>query len=732
MSSLRINQNVVAYRAWVALDQNQTELTKSIQKISTGLRINSGADDPAGLSMSERLRSQIRGLSHAYSNAQDGISLMQTADSSLNETHSILQRMQELAVEASSDTLTSTDRFGIQQEIEQLKQDINRIAISTDYNTRILLNGSQASLTATDAPSARGISSGFVSGSGTWQVSIALLSGGVSQLQRSQVFLLTAGNTFALGSTQLKNISQFYNSTGTFVLDTAKTLTLYGNARSATVNVNSGLTLDQLAASIQNAITDPNGLGLNNSTFQYIGTAQTQLAGIGGYLQYESGSIGSSGDLSIQGNSDLLSSMGIYTTRQSINSLFELTAVDRNGNTNKISTDSNRVNGLIKGVDILFNSQPAQIAGTTGLESGLYISANNSFVLSTSAGVQNITVTAGDYSMAGIARDINAQISSSSTISGLSAEINNGGIRFVYTPSGANSSTINVSLASSAATLGFSNGSFSGFVDASKNTTNLVAGFSSFVGTNPDDEYFTVGDGLNSLTLLAYTTTTAANSGDLVRFSDFQTNVNSQLNDAGIGVRLDSTGNTIAFTSLRVGTENSDSSGPIASMVSLSVPTDATSRFGLISKSTSGSGQKNFFLNVVDSHPQLQIGSEDGQKMPFFIGEMSTDSLGISNLDLTTIEAAGKAITKVDQAIDLASSERARVGAYQNRLEYLLNDLKDQQTNITDAESQIRDVDIAQEMINFTRDQIISQASQAMLAQANLLPSRVVSLLTNL
>ena len=119
-----------------------SSLQKSTEKLSSGYRINRAGDDAAGLSISEKMRSQIRGLNKASSNAQDGISLIQVAEGALNETHSILQRMNELATQAASDTNTSIDRTAISAEMDQLTSEINRIQSTTQFNTMNLLDGS--------------------------------------------------------------------------------------------------------------------------------------------------------------------------------------------------------------------------------------------------------------------------------------------------------------------------------------------------------------------------------------------------------------------------------------------------------------------------------------------------------------------------------------------------------------------------------------------------------------
>ncbi|MDI6874896.1 MAG: flagellin [Actinomycetota bacterium] len=139
--ALRINQNIAAYNAHRNLTLTDSLLSKSLERLSSGLRINRAADDAAGLSISEKLRSQVRGLQQAVRNAQDGISLIQTAEGALQETHAILQRMRELAVQAANGTLTDADRQAIQSEVSNLINEVTRIANSTKFNGEALLNG---------------------------------------------------------------------------------------------------------------------------------------------------------------------------------------------------------------------------------------------------------------------------------------------------------------------------------------------------------------------------------------------------------------------------------------------------------------------------------------------------------------------------------------------------------------------------------------------------------------
>ena len=139
-----INHNMNALNAHRNMNVNNTAAGKSMEKLSSGLRINRAGDDAAGLAISEKMRGQIRGLTQASRNSADGISMIQTAEGALNETTNILQRMRELAVQASNDTNTTSDREEIQKEINALTEEVDRIANNTEFNTQKLLNGSKS------------------------------------------------------------------------------------------------------------------------------------------------------------------------------------------------------------------------------------------------------------------------------------------------------------------------------------------------------------------------------------------------------------------------------------------------------------------------------------------------------------------------------------------------------------------------------------------------------------
>ena len=139
---MRINHNIASMNTNRSLGVNRGNTQKSLEKLSSGLRINKAGDDAAGLAISEKMRGQIRGLDQASRNSQDSISMIQTAEGALNETHSILQRMRELSVQSANDTNTDADRKELQAEVKQLISELDRIGNTTEFNTKKLLDGS--------------------------------------------------------------------------------------------------------------------------------------------------------------------------------------------------------------------------------------------------------------------------------------------------------------------------------------------------------------------------------------------------------------------------------------------------------------------------------------------------------------------------------------------------------------------------------------------------------------
>ncbi len=264
---LQINTNVMALNAQHNLGVTSTRMAKTLEKLSSGLRINRAADDAAGLAVSEKLRSQIRGLSQASRNAQDGISLIQTAEGALNESHSILQRLRELSVQAGTATLQGGDRVALQAEVNQLVSELDRISATTDFNGAKLLNGTLGGVTtnltgATDLVAGNGIMAvraTTAQSGGTYQLAVANGAGSTK--------LVTLTNT-TNGESQTLNITPPATGTRTLTfsqlgidIDIASNLTNFAaGATNQFATVSGGGSTTLLIGAGFGATIDPNEL----------------------------------------------------------------------------------------------------------------------------------------------------------------------------------------------------------------------------------------------------------------------------------------------------------------------------------------------------------------------------------------------------------------------------------------------------------------------------------------
>lgn len=202
--NMRINNNIMAMNTHRQLGINNMAGAKSLEKLSSGYRINRAGDDAAGLSISEKMRGQIRGLKMASRNAQDGISMIQTAEGALNEAHSILQRMRELAIQSANGTNATEDRQALQAEVEELKTELTRIANSTEFNTQKLLDGTLGNAVDTNATNSTALAVAGVIGAsvngvaaGTWTI-----TQGDGTIVSADAYTITDGNTTYISTEQ--------------------------------------------------------------------------------------------------------------------------------------------------------------------------------------------------------------------------------------------------------------------------------------------------------------------------------------------------------------------------------------------------------------------------------------------------------------------------------------------------------------------------------------------------
>lgn len=599
-----INHNISALNTYRQLSLNNSNAAKSIEKLSSGYRINRAGDDAAGLAISEKMRGQIRGLNMAAKNAQDGISLIQTAEGALNETHAILQKMRELAVQAANDTNTQEDRAEIQKEINQLTSEINRIGNTTEFNTMKLLNGDRA-ISYTTAASSVVESTSITDGIG----------GDVT---------VTSALGVTVGGTTEEKVAWQKAIAGGIVI---------GKDASADEKIDwENIDLDEDATVTLERTAD--------------GDLKIALAATDGDGNVYSHEVTFALDAMEAAASD-----GIYSA-QFHGVSFDLDLAEF-ANAGATTTELD----LTKAVD----NDESDVRGTYGLKHDFTDSAQaaifNSFSIDGTnaalAGISSLEISfdGTDVVVTGYAADGTTELLNS-TIT-LAAAPATAGNKFAYDENGI---AFEFELIADAAG-----------DDITEFTTNKI------------DISSLVAQVTTSLTTVPGATTVAADKS-----LRMQIGANN-----GQAMAID----IADMRSLALGI-SSNTAGETKT-VQDSMGNDTTAKYTAIANVTKG-----------------------------------TDNTAIEYaLDVSTSDNAAAAIKVLDDATATVSSERAKLGAFQNRLEHTINNLGTSAENLTAAESRIRDVDMAKEMMEFTKNNILVQAAQSMLAHANQQPQGILQLL---
>lgn len=622
MALTRINNNISAINANRNLNQTSNALSKSLERLSSGLRINRASDDAAGLTISENLRSQINGLNQAIDNASSAINLVNTAEGALTETTNRLQRIRTLAVQAANTgTNDSVALQAIQDEIETSIAEITRIGNDTQFATRRLLNGDNAnSLT-------------FRDGTGT---GLSLSNLPTASTLSSGARLLRVTQTNA-GSETLSNGADATNNSGatTFTgstFDSGAYDLVLSNVRAAAARV----------VSSSGSIDNGSGV-IPVGTGNLIG--QTFRNGSGGTF--------------VLGTSDVIS--------------FTITQSDGTSVTSNFTVASGGINAT-------------GIVGT----------------LNTAVGTDTVSydATTGQFVVTAAATGVNSNLAISFTID------NNGG-----------GAPVEFSNANNVRTAGNANDGVLTF--GGGEAVTVVAGQvvtargpeSSDISDTTPQITFTLGasitEGTDLVTVVAQSYTGVLEGGQTVTFQNGDQNVRFRSGgDAGL---------------------------PSGETVTL----DFGANINL-----AGSSARTFVLDAVSNALSFQVGANQNQRVNVSIGDLRANTLGfvgqtqangnartVAGINVTTLDGANEAIAIVDRAINQIDSQRSSLGAFTNRLEATISNLGVAAENLTASESRIRDADIAFETTRFTRNQILLQAGTSILAQANLLPQNVLSLL---
>ena len=547
---MRIQHNIMAMNAYRNYTNNTSALSKNLEKLSSGYKINRAGDDAAGLAISEKMRAQITGLETAQKNAKDGISLVQTAEGALTEVHDMLNRMVELADQSANGTYDNeTDRANLQKEVQQLKDEINRIADSANFNGIKLLDGSM---------DAEGIGGG------------ANMSVNFGSVTAYEAGVSNADPTF---SVSLDGLSlKASASRGSLVLNVGSqniTLNFSGATKGSAVSLSS---LSLAASSVT------------------LGGIKYDISVSNGSLTFE------------------MASSVVLTAGMTLNPSFEVKV----GNATGASIESGLIN---KGTQVI----------TSGVIGGAEKMATATFEITKDMLANGATIKIGDQTFT-IDYSKSKDEATGTTI----------GVKDLLTKDG----------------------------QLDNAAIDEVITRITYAGQN--NALFTIGNnGNNQITLQSKT---------------------------GL--------NSATYATL-------DTADEIKKQVAVNAPTQPGKALTLQIGDTS------------DSFNRLSVSIQD----------MHVDSLGIEDLDISTQAGAQSAVDKIKAAINTVSSVRGTLGATQNRLDHTINNLSVMTENIQDAESTIRDTDVADEMMAYTKNNILIQSAQAMLAQANQVPQGVLQLL---
>ncbi len=616
-----VQHNMQAMNANRMLGVITSSQSKTTEKLASGYKINRAADDAAGLSISEKMRKQIRGLDRASTNAQDGVSAVQTAEGALTEVHSMLQRMNELATQASNGTNSETDRQAIQDEIDQLVTEIDRVAETTKFNEIYLLKGAREGSTSTQLAAAhdaglKGTLTADGKGTSIFQYGSELKDG-------SKVTI--AGKEYTIGSTP-KNDNSF---------DTLANGKLVANSL---VNAGDSVTIDGETTTLVNKIS---------------ASAATVAA---------------SNTLNLKAND---------------------TFVDKDGNTWKIANATSEAAFEVALADL-----------------SKYLTAGSL-----------ITMANGAATSISVVEELEkGELSTKDLAANITAVRNNLKEGDSYTTSGVTKTLYDATAASAA---GVAATGVESFHDISESIKEMeidgtaavtINGTAYTLGTKTDEAagVYTREDVIAMI-----------QEGDRVSM-DGGTNTYYIY-----GVSDTADENSITKEeAYRMMTEELTKASSIGTDTAASVTHKGNGKFEITQGSVEITDPLSFNLHV-------GADADMTNKITVDISSMSASGLGVKGLDVSDVTgtSATYAIDAIADAISKVSAQRSALGAVQNRLEHTIANLDNIVENTPAAESRIRDTDMAEMMVEYSKNNILAQAGQSMLAQANQATQGVLSLL---
>ncbi len=629
---------------------------KSAEKLSSGYKVNRAADDAAGLAISEKMRRQIRGLRQAEDNIQDGISFVQVADGALNETHDILQRMNELCVKASNDTLSDTDRSYINEEIQAIKKESDRIFNTTSFNNRNIWNIEieDPILVGYDKVQALGVTDSS-------SEKVYVTADNLGYLPIPGTFTASADSTNGVkvswtgfnGTTYSSDyISWDDLEASSYDFNIADHLSSYSGDELATLqaflnkkiymNVETTVaTLDDYIASLNNASLSTNYTNYATATFK----APSDTSGVSASATIEIYAKDKSSHAGTENAYDFASTSNDSFIEPSPSTGSNLTQISGNGTTSVTTAATSTDPWILK---------------------------------FTMEGIG--TVTAKSSGVSWTSNDDRSE---------------NRGVWWQYY-NGKNGSTYKVPHSAT------SGGNLAGVMEALKGDTGVLSEKKGGDTNNSGNIYI-------SFDLTADTAFTAADG-----------NSTQKVGTLTIDIPVDIT----------------DDDESILAKVNAALNTNTR-----IDLSHSGHDTFNWYTPSENHHTVdvpvyggqigmiIQSGSEADNDIPIVYEKLNNGVLGIRNLEITDSASAQAAIDTLKGAFKVVNEQRSLFGAYQNRMEHAVLNDNNIRINTQDSESQIRDTNMAKEMVNYSLTNILKQSGESMLAQANQSKQGVLSLL---
>ncbi len=802
--ALVVNSNIASLNAQRQLNSSTQALDQASERLASGQRINSAADDAAGLAISNRQTSQIRGLDQAIRNANDGSSLIQTAEGALQESTNILQRMRELSVQSSNGIYSDSDRNTLDAEVQQLVQELDRISETTSFNGQNILDGSAGKIDLQIGANAGQTISFEIAETSTKSLGLGSTSGDLTGDNISATLSIDEGdiqiNGQALGAIDLAAtgsnlddvISDINNNVegvtasasnvfeaataGTGVLGAGEEFTIAvgsidgsdattftvgsddANDNISTTNINelADLINEQTGGAVTASVSSENKLILSNSTGGSITVAETapgDLAGTGftnGAAQQGAISLTSDdgGEITItrgaEGTSADLEAFGFQETRAQGEVLGGATGDTVDAQTVDFTTalvvNDLKINGTSISVEGADNLQTKvdninKASAETGVVASVSAQATYDLNLSSNAAVITSTTTgqdfaaldalgagAGEILINGNTIDIAGAADGSEVAALLNAESANTGVTASVLDDGQiqlfSENTIVVS------ELDAGTVQLSGLI----NTADLS-------GANADS---TTGAATAVATEISTTGALNVNGTDVTIDVTSSETVLSSFNDVsgttGVRASIDDNGQ-LALSSnstitLDLAGAAADDSLAVANALGITF-SDSVGSDNLLDPTVVNSGIK---LDSV-SGQTIQVETTDNGAAATGLRSVNSDlssvetGTAISSISISTVSGAQAAIGSIDTALETINDTRSQLGAVSNRLDFTVSNLSNVSENTSAARSRVVDADFAAETAALSRAQVLQQASQSILAQANARPQQVLSLL---